>query len=159
MKRIVFALLVSFLFGLSAFSQEITADKVPVPVRQTFNKQYPAAKMVKYEKENADYKVSFLQQGKQFIYTYNKAGYLLETDEEIATAAIPKAVTSTINKKFAGYTIMTVVKREAPDKGICYEMDLKKEGDGYTVRFSDQGEILQKIPRTVQFKVATKSTK
>jgi hypothetical protein len=151
--------LVSFLFGLSAFSQEITADKVPVPVRQTFNKQYPAAKMVKYEKENADYKVSFLQQGKQFIYTYNKAGYLLETDEEIATAAIPKAVTSTINKKFAGYTIMTVVKREAPDKGICYEMDLKKEGDGYTVRFSDQGEILQKIPRTVQFKVATKSTK
>jgi hypothetical protein len=54
---------------------------------------------------------------------------------------------------------MTVVKREAPDKGICYEMDLKKEGDGYTIRFSDKGEILQKIPRTVQLKVSTKPTK
>ena len=54
---------------------------------------------------------------------------------------------------------MTVVRREAPDKGICFEMDLKKNDAGYSVRFSDKGEILQKIVRKVQVKVATKSKK
>ena len=53
--------------------------------------------------------------------------------------------------------MMAIIRREAFDKGICYEMDLKKDNAGYSVRFSDKGEILDKVPRTVEYKVTTKS--
>jgi len=159
MKKIAILLTLSFLFGIEIFGQEIGSEKVPGQVKVAFNKQFPAAKMVKYELNNADYVISFLEKGKQFIFTYDRSGNLLSTDREITPEGLPKEVSSTVSKNFPGYTIITVVKREAPDKGICFEMDLKKEGEGYTVRFGDHGEILMKVARKVEFKVNTKSKK
>jgi uncharacterized protein YxeA len=156
MKKIIIVFSVWLLFGLSAFSQEIKPDKVPNPVKQAFVKQYPAAKTVKYGFDNTDYKISFQEQGKECIVTYNATGKLLETEKEITSAGLPKEVSAAVAKKFPGYTIITAVRREAFDKGICFEMDLKKDDAGYSVRFSDKGEILQKKARKVEFKVTTK---
>lgn len=159
MKKVAIVFILSLLIGMDSFSQEITSNKVPNPVRQSFLTQFPTAKMVKYEQNNTDYIISFLEQDKQFIVTYNSSGKVLATDKEIAPAGLPKEVSSSVTKNFPGYKIVTVVKREAIDKGICFEMDLKKDDAGYTVRFSDKGEILQKEPRKVEFKVTTKSKK
>jgi hypothetical protein len=157
MKKIIIVFSVWLLFGLSAFSQEIKPDKVPNPVKQAFVKQFPAAKAVKYGLDNTDYKISFQEQGKECIVTYNAIGKLLETEKEITPAGLPKEVSSAVAKNFPGYTIIAAVRREAFDKGICFEMDLKKDDAGYSVRFSDKGEILQKKARKVEFKVITKS--
>lgn len=35
---------------------------------------------------------------------------------------------------------------ESPDKGLCYEMDLKKDKGGYEVQFSPKGDLLKKTP-------------
>ena len=155
MKKLLTAILLTFLVAMTSFSQEITADKVPAPVKQSFTRQFPAAKMIKYEKDNISYIISFLQQGKQFIITFNSTGQVIASDKEIDPAKLPSAVSASAVKNFPGYQIMTVIKREAIDMGICYEMDLKKEGAGYSVRFSEEGDILQKVPRTVEFKVQT----
>ena len=138
------------------FSQELKPSQVPNPVRQAFTKQFPAARGVRYASDSQNYSISFLETGKECVATYNSDGKLLETDKEIAPSSLPKLVSSAINKNFAGYTIMTSVKREALDAGVCYETDLKKGDAGYSVRFSEKGEILQKKARTVQFKVTTK---
>jgi hypothetical protein len=155
MKKLLTTILLTFLVVITSFSQEITADKVPAKLKQSFTKQYPTAKMVKYEQNNSDYIISFLQQGKQFIITYNTAGQVTASDKEIDPAKLPIEVSASAQKNFPGYQIMTAIKREAADKGICYEMDLKKGGAGYSVRFSEEGEILQKEARTVEFKVKT----
>ena len=157
MKKNLFVFTSCLLFCLAAFSQEISSDKIPRPVRQAFVNQFPAAKALKYELNNTDYKISFRDQGKECIITYNAAGKLLETEREITSARLPKEVSAAVTKNFPGYTIITAVRREAIDKGICFEMDLKKEDAGYSVRFSDKGEILMKVARKVEFKVTTKS--
>jgi hypothetical protein len=159
MKKITFLFILCLLTGIGSFSQEIAPAKVPGPVRQSFAKQFPNAKTVKYEQNNADYIISFLQLDKQFIVTYNSLGNVLESDKQITPAQLPKEVLSSVTKNFPGYDMAAVVKREAIDKGICYEMDLKKDDAGYTVRFSDKGEILNKEARKVEFRVTTKSTR
>jgi hypothetical protein len=157
MKKITIFLTVYLLIAMAAFSQEITPDKVPNPVKQAFGKQFPTANAVKYGLDNAGYKIVFQQQGKECIATYNATGKLLETEKEITPAGLPKEVSASATRNFPGYTIVAAVKREAFDKGICFEMDLKKDDAGYSVRFSDKGEILQKEARKVEFKVTTKS--
>lgn len=159
MKKIAIAVMLCILIGLMVFSQEISPGNVPQPVKLAFAKQFPAAKEVKYGFDKTDYQIDFQEQGKECIATYNAAGKLLGTDKEITPDRLPKEVSSAVAKNFPGYTIITVVRREAPDKGICFEMDLKKDDAGYSVRFSDNGEILQKVARKVQYKVATKSKK
>jgi len=156
MKKIAIVFSLCLLNVLSAFSQEMSPEKVPVQVRQVFAKQFPAAKAVKYGLVNTDYKIDFQEQGKECIAIYNAAGKLLETEKEMTSAGLPKEVSSAVAKNFPGYTIITAVRREAYDKGICFEMDLKKDDAGYSVRFSDKGEILQKVARRVEFKVTTK---
>ncbi len=157
MKKIILVISTYLLIGLVAFSQELASDKVPKPVRQAFVKQFPAAKAVKYGLDKMDYKIGFLEQGKECFATYNEAGKLLEMEKEMTSAGLPKEVSSAVAKKFPGYTIITVVRREAYDKGICFEMDLKKNDAGYSVRFSDKGEILLKQARKVEYKVTPKS--
>jgi hypothetical protein len=157
MKKVAILGILYFLIGLVAFSQEIPPGNVPNPVKQAFAKQFPAAKAVKYGLDKTDYQIDFQEQGKECIATYNATGKLLGTDKEITSDGLPKEVSSAIAQNFPGYTIITVVRREALDKGICFEMDLKKDDAGYSIRFSDKGEILQKVERKVQFKVTTKS--
>ena len=156
MKRIATLFLLCFLIIEASYSQELAPSKVPAAVRTAFAKQFPAARGVKYGSENQDYKISFLEQGKECVATYNSSGKLMETDKEIAVPSLPKTVSAAIAKNFPGYTIMAAVKREAPDAGACYETDLKKDEGGYSVRFSDKGEILQKEVRQVQYRVTTK---
>jgi hypothetical protein len=159
MKKIAIVVMLYFLIGLVAFSQEIPPNNVPNAVKQAFAKQFPAAKVVKYGLDKTDYQISFQEQGKECIATYNAAGKLLETEKEITSDGLPKEVSSAVARNFPGYTIVTAVRREALDKGICFEMDLKKDDAGYSVRFSDKGEILHKEARRVQFKVTTKAVK
>jgi hypothetical protein len=156
MKKRIIVFAAWTLFGLAAFSQEISFDKVPKPVRQAMVRQYPAAKAVKYELDKTVYKIGFRDQGKECIVSYNAVGKLLETEIEITPAGLPKEVSAAAAKNFRGYTIVAAVRREAFDKGICFEMDLKKDDAGYSVRFSDKGEILLKVPRKVEIKVTTK---
>ena len=156
MRKIAIIFSVCLLIGLAVFSQEVTPAQVPVKVKQAFAKQYPAAKAVKYGLDNTTYKISFLEQGKECIVTYDNAGKLVETEIEISSDKLPGKVVSSASKNFPGYSIITAVRREAIDKGICFEMDLKKDNEGYSVRFSETGEILQKEARKVQVKVVTK---
>ena len=111
MKKIAMIFSVCLLAGLAAFSQEITPGQVPATVRQAFAKQFPAAKAVKYGLDNADYKIVFQELGKECIATLNAQGKLLEIEKEVAAAALPKEVSASIAKNFAGYSVMTAVRR------------------------------------------------
>jgi hypothetical protein len=158
MKKIFLMLSASFLITILAFPQEIAPSKVPGAVKQSFTKQFPAARNVSYGKLDQYYQAGFLQDGKQCYAIYDAAGKLQETQRTINPAALPKEVTASVNKNFKGYAVVTAVKREASDKAVCYETDLMdaKGMAGYQVRFSDKGEIMTKVPRKVEMKVITK---
>jgi hypothetical protein len=157
MKKIFLVFPFCFLLVLNLFSQEkVATDKVPAVIRQAVAKRFPAAKNIQYEKQDQEYRAGFLENGKQCYVYYDPAGKWLETEKAIDPSALPKEVAASAAKNFKGYTIVDAARREASDKGTCYEADLMKDQAGFQVRFSEKGDVLVKVPRKVEFKVVTK---
>ena len=147
MKKIILLLSVCLLISLMGVTQKVTPDKVPAPVKQAFAKKFPAATDVKYEMEKKDYEINFKDKGVEMSANFDATGKWLETETEIKQSDMPKEVSASIAKNFAGFKISEVAKTETPDKGLIYEMDLKKDKEGrFEVQFSPKGDILKKTP-------------
>ena len=146
MKKIVVLLSAILLISLMGYTQKITPDKVPAPVKAAFTRKFPAATDVKYEMEKKDYEINFKDKGVEMSANFDATGKWLETETEIKESDLPKEVSASAAKNFAGYKISEVAKTETPDKGLIYEMDLKKDKAGFEVQFSPKGDILKKTP-------------
>jgi len=134
------------LISLMGYSQKITPDKVPAPVKEAFANKFPTATDVKYEMEKKDYEINFKDKGVEMSANFDATGKWLETETEIKQSDLPKEVSSSVAKNFAGFKISELAKVETPDKGLLYEMDLKKDKEGFEVQFSPKGDILKKTP-------------
>jgi len=146
MKKIILLLSVCLLISLMGVTQKVTPDKVPAPVKQAFAKKFPAATDVKYEMEKKDYEINFKDKGVEMSANFDATGKWLETETEIKVTDLPKEVSASVAKNFAGFKISEVAKTETPEKGLIYEMDLKKDKEGFEVQFSPKGDILKKTP-------------
>ena len=146
MKKIIVLLSACMLISLMGYTQKITPDKVPAPVKQAFAKKFPAATDVKYEMEKKDYEINFKDKGVEMSANFDATGKWLETETEIKVNDLPNEVSASAAKNFAGFKISEVAKVESADKGLCYEMDLKKDKEGFEVQFSPKGDILKKTP-------------
>ena len=146
MKKIIILLSACLLISLTGFTQKITPDKVPAPVKQAFAKKFPGATDVKYEMEKKDYEINFKDKGVEMSANFDATGKWLETETEIKESELPKEVSASVAKNFAGFKISEVAKTETPDKGLIYEMDLKKDKEGFEVQFSPKGDVLKKMP-------------
>lgn len=146
MKKPVLLLSACLAISMMGHSQKITPEKVPAPVKQAFAKKFPAATDIKYEMEKKDYEINFKDKGIEMSANFDASGKWLETETEIKESALPKEVTASAVKNFAGFKISEVAKVETPDKGLCYEMDFMKDKEGYEVQFNPKGDILKKTP-------------
>ena len=146
MKKIIVLLSACLLISLMGYTQKITPDKVPAPVKKTFAKKFPAATDIKYEMEKKDYEINFKDKGVEMSANLDVTGKWLETETEIKESDLPKAVSASVAKNFAGFKISEVAKVEMRDKPLIYEMDLRKDKEGYEVQFSPKGELLKKTP-------------
>jgi len=144
MKKFIVLLSACLLISLMGYTQKITSDKVPAPVKQAFAKKFPAATDVTYGMEKKDYEVTFKEKEVGMSANFNSMGQWLETETVINESDLPKKVSISVAKNFAGYKISEVTKVENPNKVINYEMDLKKNQVGYEVKFSPKGVILKK---------------
>jgi hypothetical protein len=146
MKKIIVLLSACLLISLMGFTQKLTPDKVPAPVKQAFEKKFPTAIDVSYEMEKKDYEVIFKDKEVSMSANFNSKGEWLETETVITESDLPKKVSHSIAKNFAGYKISEVTKIDGPNKVVNYEMDLNKDKLGYEVKFSSKGDILKRTP-------------
>ena len=129
----------------SAEAQKLKDNEVPAPVKEAFTKRFPAAKEVKWEKENdvsieAEFKI-----GKtEYSAIFDQTGKWLETETEIKKNELPEVVLSAIAKEFSGLKIEEAEKSETPDQGMLYEVKLEKKEITYAVQFSSTGKVLKK---------------
>jgi len=145
MKKIMILLSACLLISLLGYSQQITPDKVPAPVKQAFTKKFPAATDVKYEMEKKDYEITFRDKGVEMSANFDATGKWLETETELKESGLPKEIAAAVGKNFPGFKMAEIATVETPGKGLIYEMDLRKDKEGYEVRFSPKGEILKKV--------------
>lgn len=118
--------------------------EVPAAVKQAFSAKFPAATGVEYGMEKNDFEVTFKENEIAMSANFDASGKWLETETEMEASGLPKEVTAAVGKNFAGFGISEVAKVETPDKGVIFEMDLKKGKEGFEVQFTPKGEILKK---------------
>ena len=146
MKKTVLLLPALLFFSIMVFSQEVTQDKVPLPVRQAFEKKFPAATDIKYELEKKNYEVSFKDKEAEMSASFSSTGKWLETETKITESDLPKKVMKSVAKNFKGYMMSGLATVETPSVKLCYEMDVKNDKQGYEVLISHKGDILRKTP-------------
>jgi Putative beta-lactamase-inhibitor-like, PepSY-like len=146
MKKLLVVMSAFLLICLMGFTQKITPEKVPVPVKKAFATKFPAATDAKFELVNNYYNVVFNDKGVGTTAKYSPSGKWLITETSISESDLPKEVSASLAKDFADFKISAVTKVESPDKPLFYTMDLQKEKEGYNAQFSPKGDVLKKTP-------------
>jgi len=115
---------------------------VPEKVQEAFKLKFPTATSVKWEKENeTEWEAEFKLDEKEYSTNFLSDGTWIETEQEITSSDLPKAVQQTLSKDFAGFKVEEVETTEKPNfKG--YEVELKKGKEKMEVVFDANGKVI-----------------
>lgn len=88
MRSVLIILFVALLCGNTLFAQKVT---VPAAVKSAFAKSYAGATKVKWELEDGQYEVVFMQNKLEMSVVYKADGSVVETETQIAVSELPAA--------------------------------------------------------------------
>lgn len=143
MKKYLLLALATGLAG-AAQAQELTAKQVPAAVAATLKKTHPAAKQVKWEKEDGNYEAEFKQGQEEMSVVFTAAGQLLETETKIRVAQLPAAVRGKLASDYAGYQVTDAAKIVTAATGATtYEAEVRKPGKKMDVIFDANGMVVK----------------
>jgi len=143
MKKLL-SFVVVVLFTFSACNSPKPKEIVPEKVKETFQKRFPHAKEVKWDKENKNmWEAEFKMNNREFSANFNADGVWKETEYKIQNSEIPPAVKATIDSLFSGYKIEeAAVIGNSEMKG--FEIELKNEKGAMIATISRDGKVLEK---------------
>ncbi len=102
----------SFSVAWADDEEKVPLDKLPKVVVEAVKKKFPNAELVEASKENEDgktvYEVAIKDDGKKIDVTLTAEGTILGMEKQIASKDLPKAVTETLESKYAKATIKVV---------------------------------------------------
>lgn len=126
MKNLKFKIAALALFGVVAVqAQDLTMQEVPANLNESFQKAYPQATDVEWEKEGTTYKVEFDANRMEHEIWYSENGNIVKTEKELAIADLPAAVTTALKTNYSKHKIDEVEMTEENGKKI-YEVELEK---------------------------------
>lgn len=134
------------LMSQSVSGQDIAQHQVPSVIVNNFQKTFPSARDIEWEKDGEHFKVEF-ETGllnKDHDAWYSQEGKMIRHKEEISKKDLPKKVQSAIAKQFPGYRMDDVVKITEGDKA-SYQLEVKKGREEWKVLFGADGELLNKV--------------
>lgn len=138
MKKLI-VMAVAGLIASCAFAQKIKEKDVPVAVKNAFQKQYPTAKEVKWEKENGNYEVNFDLNKADYSVLLNEVGNILETEVEIAIDKLPAGVVEYVKTNYAGQKVKEAAKITDANGVVTYEAEIK----GKDLIFDSAGKFIR----------------
>lgn len=122
------AVVVATSFGLSAQDKKVQLKNLPAAVQKAVQDQTKGATLVGLSEEREDGKVLYEAEtkvnGRTRDLLFDSAGTLVEVEEEVAPAALPAAVQSSLSAHGK------VLKVESVTKGstVTYEAQVEKNG-------------------------------
>ncbi len=144
MKKSMFILALGF--GVScANAQKLKEADVPAAVKSTFTKQYSTAKVDKWDKEDANYEVSFEYNKVEMSLLMDASGKVLENEAEIETSELPKSVTDYVAKNYAGYKLDEAAKITDAAGVVTFEAEMKKGKEEFDAVFDSSGTFIKKV--------------
>ncbi len=121
-----------------ADAQKLKETEVPAVVTATFQKLYPGV-TAKWEKEDGNYEAGFENKQGETSVLINDKGALLETENEIAVSALPKAATDYITKNKPGEKVKEAAMIIDSAGKKMYEAEVK-DGD---LLFDETGNFIK----------------
>jgi len=139
-------LLGAVMLSTTTFAQKISENKIPTAVLVSFKTKFPAAMKTTWEMENkSQYEAEFMLDNTKYSAKFAKSGKWVETETEIKIAELPKEVSQTIAKEFAGFKVEEAEKAETSNNGTVYEVKVKKGKEIYDVMVAASGKTLKKV--------------
>ncbi len=121
-----------------------SALDIPSEVQDAFNKKFPDATMVKWDKESeSEWEAEFQLAGTKYTASFDPTGQWMESEYEISSNDIPAAVAQTLETEFASYEIEKSEVTENAE-GKVYEFELKKGKEEIGISIDVNGKVLQK---------------
>jgi hypothetical protein len=143
MKTVITAVALVFLINtLSA--QKVNEAEVPKVVTESFANNFPGTKAKEWEKEKDFYEAEFNLNKTETSASFKADGTLLETETEIATNALPKAIADYVTKNYVGYKFSEASKIVGATGTITYEAEIKKGKEEMDLLFDANGAFIKK---------------
>lgn len=125
----------------TAMAQDLNRAEVPSNLNDAFNKEYPKATDVEWEKELDNYKVEFDLKRQDHEVWYNASGTVLKKEIEITEGELPQVIRDVIKSKYAGYRVDDV-EVIWQNNATTYEVELEKGQDEKHVIFDSNAKVL-----------------
>ncbi len=121
------------------FAQKIKEKDVPAAVKVEFQKLYPTAKEVKWEKEDGNYEVNFDFNKADYSVLMNESGSVLETEVEIELSQLPAGVIEYVKTNYNGQNVKEAAKITDANGVVTYEAEIK----GKDLIFDSTGKFIK----------------
>lgn len=140
MKKSIFLFIAAA--GVSfAYAQKLSDKEVPAAVTAAFQKNYPNAKEVKWEKEKDNYEAGFEWTKKDHSVLIDASGNILETEIEIGIEALPADAKTYVAKNYAGQKIKEAATITDSKGVVTYEVEIK----GKDLIFDHSGKFIKEV--------------
>lgn len=136
------AVVVATAVGISAQDKKMQLKNLPAAVQKAVQDQTKGATLVGFSEEREDGKVLYEAEtkvnGRTRDLLFDSAGTLIEVEEEVAPAALPAAVQSSLS------THGKILKVESVTKGstVTYEAQVEKNGKKSEVVVDAKGNAI-----------------
>ena len=118
----------------------MATDKTPQVVKDSFTKAYPKVAKVSWEEEDGNFEAKFKDGKKELSVIYKADGSLIETEELLKEAELPKKVTSEAHKAHPKAKFLEFAKITRADGTVVYEVEIKENGKETDLLFSPEGK-------------------
>jgi hypothetical protein len=146
MRRILRVLTAWAVLAGVAYSEPLSADKVPANVREALRAKFPDVNKVEWKlKDDKNYEAEFKQKDVEVAAKFDDKGKWLETETAIGKSDLPKKVRAKILAEYKAYKIIETQKVErAGDKPILFEVHLENTEEVLKVQLEASGAIATK---------------
>ena len=128
-------------FVTFSFAQKTQEKNVPANVKSTIQKNYPAAKSIKWDKEGDNYEASFDLNKTDNSVLLDVQGNIIETEIEITLVQLPNGILKYVSKHYAGKQAKEAAKITDAKGNVTYEVEIK----GMDLIFDSNGKFIKEI--------------
>ncbi|WP_316846205.1 PepSY-like domain-containing protein [Pedobacter psychrodurus] len=138
-----FLLCSALLFSATVYAQDIHSDQVPSVVKNTFNRSYPNARDVEWEKKGDLYNAEFDLSRADHEVWIDAKGVLIREKKDITKAQLPVTIAAAIKKQYPSFRVDDV-NQYKENKQVFYKVELEKAGKDSHVVFDGAGKVSAK---------------
>ena len=135
-------LLMTAALGMTLIS--CAQNDLPTEVKSSFDKKFPTATAVKWDKENdTEWEAEFKNDGISYSANFSIDGTWVETEHKVSRKDLPTEITAILSKDFADYKIEEVEKFEKPNSS-GYDIEIEKGEEMFELVFDNSGKLIEK---------------